>query len=59
MAKTYLCPECGRELEKGAKCPECGKEAKGVDLLKQEQARQQARQRAREKYGDRAGLFKV
>ena len=26
--KTYLCPECGRELERGEKCPECGKVAR-------------------------------
>ena len=31
--KTYLCPECGRELKRGEKCPECGKIAEGVDLL--------------------------
>lgn len=25
--KTYLCPECGRELKRGQKCPKCGKPA--------------------------------
>ena len=24
----YLCPDCGRALEKGQKCPECAKLAK-------------------------------
>jgi len=36
MTKTYLCPECGRELQRGEKCPECGKKAEGRDLWEEE-----------------------
>lgn len=37
--KTYLCPECGRELRPRQKCPECGKRAAGIserDMLRSE-----------------------
>ena len=37
--KTYLCPECDRELDPGEKCPECGKVAEGRDLLAEDMNR--------------------
>ena len=39
MPKTYLCPECGRELRRNEKCPECGKVAEGRDLLAEDMNR--------------------
>jgi len=39
MPKTYLCPECGRELAKDQECPECGKKAEGRDLLTEEMSK--------------------
>ncbi len=43
MAKTYMCPVCGRELQKGQKCPDCHRKAVGRNLLREEIARQQSR----------------
>ena len=39
MAITYMCPECGREMEKGQRCAECGRKAVGRDLLREERLR--------------------
>jgi len=55
---TYLCPECGRELEKDQKCPECNRKARGYNLLGVEVRRQQQRRKLQEEHGKNWRLFK-
>ena len=56
--KTYLCPGCGRELEKDQKCPDCGRKARGYNLLGVEIRRQKQRQKLQENHGQNWRLFK-
>lgn len=55
---TYLCPKCGRELEKGQTCLECNRKAKGYNLLSAEIRRQEQRRKLQEKHGGNWRLFK-
>ena len=56
--KTYMCPECGEELTKGAICPQCNHKAKSRDLFKEAVCESKSIARRKAKYGKSWRLFK-